>query len=74
MCKRILGGIKTVDLNESVIIFDTSKTDELKSTIRNVAKHLKWPTVSYNHCLYAQEGDDTNEWDDESNYYVTVSK
>lgn len=63
-----------MDLNESVIIFDTSKGDELKTTIRNVVQHLKLPTVSYNQCLYAQECDDPNEWDDANNYYVTVSK
>lgn len=75
MCKRILDGIKIVDLNTSVIIFDTCKTDELKTTIRRVVERLKSPAVSYSHCLDGHECDNPDESDDaENNYYVSVSK
>lgn len=73
VCTKILNEVKNVVLNGSVIIFDSTKSDELKTEIRNSAENLKLPTISYNYCLDAHQCEDPKESNATTNYHVSVS-
>lgn len=68
VCEQILKVVQNDILHQSVILFDSSQSDDMKTAIRKVAEQLKLPTLSYSYRLDAL--DDSNN---ENSYYVPVS-
>lgn len=70
-------------LDESIILFDSSKSDEMKTAVRKMSEKLKLPTLSYSYRLDHRH-DSNDYWnlnndysndkaDEENEYYVPVS-
>lgn len=74
MCKKILNVVKNVVVNGSVIIFDSTKSDELKNVVKLVTQHLALPTISFNYCLDANECSLPSDSGGTNGYYVSVSE
>lgn len=72
VCNKILSVIKNDVYNGSIIIFDSTKSVELRASVMRTAAKLQIPAIGYEYCLNGAECDVVEEKTNE--YYVTVSE